>query len=298
MARSGDEAEATLPVRLALDSHKVFAANGDAMKPISRTAFYCCGVRMQDAEGSNPVCGDVYAKVFMNEDGLRILEAFKDETNPNASNVARHRIIDDFLREELLADPSLCVVIIGAGFDSRAYRLKGGTWVELDEPQVIAYKNERLPVSDCENELQRIAVDFSTDSLEEKLAPFSNRSPVAVVIEGVFMYLEEEVIGQLLQTLRRLFPRHKLICDLLDREFFENYGRTLHEKITGMGTSFKFTSDNPEEIFLGNGYSRKERVSIVEKAVVLGSPEMPKSVLETLLPTLPGGYAIYVFEAR
>ena len=62
------------------------------MKPISRTAFYCCGVRMRDAERSNPVCDDVYAKAFMNEDGLRILEAFKDETNPNASNVARHRI--------------------------------------------------------------------------------------------------------------------------------------------------------------------------------------------------------------
>ena len=105
------------------------------MKPISRTAFYSCGVRMQDAERSTSVCGDSYAKAFMNEEGLRILEAFQDETSPNASNVARHRIIDDFLRQELLANPSLCVVIIGAGFDSRAFRLKGGTWVELDEPQ-------------------------------------------------------------------------------------------------------------------------------------------------------------------
>ena len=52
------------------------------MKPISRTAFYCCGVRMQDAEASAPVCGDAYAKVFMNEDGLRIQEAFKDEVKP------------------------------------------------------------------------------------------------------------------------------------------------------------------------------------------------------------------------
>jgi len=236
---------------------------------------------MQDAERSNPVCGDIYAKAFMNEDGLRILEAFKDETKPNASNVARHRIIDDFLRQQLLADPSLCVVIIGAGFDSRAFRLKGGAWVELDEPQVIAYKNERLPVANCENELHRIPIDFSADSLEEKLSSFSIGSPIAVVIEGVFAYLEEEVIGQLLQTLRRLFPRHKLICDLMSREFFENYGRTLHEKIIGMGTSFKFTADNPEEVFLANGYGLTARVSIVERAVVFESPEIPKIVLET-----------------
>jgi len=69
------------------------------MKPISKTAFYCCGVRMQDAKRDKPVCGDTYAKVFMNEQGLQILEAFKDETRPNISNVGRHRIIDDLLRK-------------------------------------------------------------------------------------------------------------------------------------------------------------------------------------------------------
>lgn len=267
------------------------------MKPISKTAFYCCGIRMRDAESSKPVCGDTYAKVFMNEDGLRILEAFKDETRPNASNVARHRIIDDFLRKELLANPTLCVVIIGAGFDSRGFRLQGGTWVELDEPQVIAYKNERLPASDCKNELHRIPIDFSTDSLEEKLSSFSGRTPVVVVIEGVFMYLDEDAISQLLQTLHRLFPRHKLICDLMNRKFFEKYSRTIHEKMTGLGTSFKFTVDNPEDLFLQNGYSRTGLVSIVESAVEFQSIKIPKIILKTLLRTLARGYAIYVFEA-
>src|SRR5258705_5063826 len=113
------------------------------MKPISKTAFYCCGIRMQDAERTNSVCGDIYAKAFMNEEGFRILEAFKDETSPNASNVARHRIVDDFLRQELLANPSLCVLIIGAGFDSRGFRLKGRAWGKIAEHQVIAHKNKR-----------------------------------------------------------------------------------------------------------------------------------------------------------
>ena len=56
---------------------------------------------MRDAERDQPVCGDVCAKTFMNEEGLRVLEKFKDEAAPNSSNVARHRIIDDFLRREL-----------------------------------------------------------------------------------------------------------------------------------------------------------------------------------------------------
>ena len=219
------------------------------MKPISKTAFYCCGVRMRDAERDKPVCDDTYAKVFMNEQGLQILEAFKDETRPNTSNVARHRIIDDLLRQELLANPNLTVVIIGAGFDTRAFRLKGGTWTELDEPQVIAYKDERLPASTSDNELHRISIDFATDSLEQKLASFSGRSPVTVVIEGVILYLEQGTVEILLQTLGRLFPRHKLICDLMTRDFLEKNATTIHEKLTGMGATFKFTMDDPEQLF-------------------------------------------------
>ena len=268
------------------------------MNPISQTAFYCCGVRMRDAESARPVCGDVYAKVFMNEDGLRILEKFKDEVNPNTSNVARHRVIDDLLRDELAVNPNLRVVIIGAGFDSRAYRLQGGTWIELDEPQVIAYKNERLPVSESKNELHRIAIDFSTDSLEEKLAPFAGKDPAVVVIEGVFMYLEQETIRQLLQTLHRLFPEHKLICDLMTRKFFAKYGRTIHEKLTGMGAIFKLTADNPEELFLQNGYRRVACFSIVEKAAEYQSRKIPKIIARTFLRTLTSGYAIYVFASR
>jgi methyltransferase (TIGR00027 family) len=266
------------------------------MKPISKTAFYCCGVRMQDAEREKPVCGDTYAKIFMNEQGLQILETFKDETRPNVSNVARHRIIDDLLREELRENPILTVVIIGAGFDTRALRLKGGTWIELDEPQVITYKNERLPAANSENELQRIAIDFSTDSLEQKLADFSGRSLVTVVIEGVLMYLEESAITQLLETLEKLFPRHRLICDLMTKEFFEKNANTIHEKLTGMGATFKFTIDNPEDVFLESGYRQLETIPVIEKSVLFEAGEIPADVWQTIQPTLPQGYSIHVFE--
>src|SRR6185503_3975274 len=200
------------------------------------------------------------------------------------------------LRHELTEHSNLTVVIIGAGFDTRAFRLKGGTWIEIDEPQVITYKEERLPAAKSENELHRISIDFATESLEEKLAAFSGRSPVTVVIEGVFMYLEEAAIDQLLQTLHRLFPRHKLICDLMNREFFEKNAGTIHEKLTGMGATFKFTLDNPEEVFVKNGYRQIEKIPIVERTVLLEAGEIPPSVWETVQPTLPQGYDIHVFK--
>ena len=268
------------------------------MKPISKTAFYCCGVRMQDAESSNPICGDVYAKSFMNDEGRRIFETFKDEVRPNGSNVARHRIVDDLLREELRGNPELRIVIIGAGFDSRAYRLKGGRWLELDEPQVIAYKNELLSPSTCDNALERIPIDFSSESVEEKLSSFATTDPMVVIIEGVFMYLEEEVIRQLLQTLRRVFPKHKLICDLMSRQFFEKYGRTIHQKITGLGASFKFTEKNPAKLFLDNNYELLGRISVTEKAMEFSPKKIPKIILRTFFRALTNGYSVYEFETR
>jgi methyltransferase (TIGR00027 family) len=252
---------------------------------------------MRDAEGPSPVCGDTYARLFMDEDGLQILAAFDDEPRPNASNVARHRIIDDILRSELAADPNLLVVIIGAGFDTRAYRLKGGTWVELDEPQVLAYKEARLPASQCENELRRIPVDFSADSLEEKLAPFAGHARTLVVVEGVLMYLDEGAIRKLLQTLHQLFPRHTLVCDLMNRRFFEKYGQTIHQKISGMGAPFRFTVDDPERVFLESGYRRAAKISVIEKSVEFQRAGLiPRLLLKTLLRPLAGGYAIHVFE--
>jgi methyltransferase (TIGR00027 family) len=267
------------------------------MKPISNTAFYCCGVRMQDAENEKPVCGDIYAKEFMDERGLNILSSFAAEKNPNAGNVARHRIIDDYLRKALSDNPELAVFIIGAGFDSRAYRLNGGRWIELDEPQIIAYKNERLPVEQCRNKLQRIAIDFETESLADKLQQFSTDQPVVLVFEGVFIYLPENVIQQNLRTLQSLFPEHALACDLMTEKFYKKYSHSLGKRIGKLGAGFMFTSQKPTEVFCNANYRIAEKHSVIGKAIEFGSIKVPMLIFKTFLKTLERGYSIYIFEA-
>jgi methyltransferase (TIGR00027 family) len=265
------------------------------MKPISNTAFYCCGVRMEDAERASPICGDIYAKVFMDEQGLQIYDFFKSEANTNISIIARHRIIDDLLRQALSVDPNQLVITIGAGFDSRPYRLGGGRWVELDEPQVVAHKDARLPVSACSNPLTRVAVDFLLDSLEEKLAAFACSEPVVFVIEGVFIYLDQEQMRKLFAVLHTLFPNHTLICDLVTRQLVEQYGSSLHQKIKKIGATFK-PVDDPWTIFTSSGYRFRELVSIIEKAVDFESARIPKFFLKFFLSPIASSNSIYVFE--
>lgn len=265
------------------------------MKPVSNMAFYCCGVRMQDATQDNSLCGDTYAKLFMNEYGQRIYDQFKQETVCNASIIVRHRIIDDLVRQMLLDQPDLCIVTIGAGFDSRPYRLRGGTWLELDEPAIIAFKNERLPVIECANPLRRIPIDFCADLLEEKLAQVPHGGPIVFILEGIFIYLNAKESKKILKIFSHLFPRHQVICDLVDRPMVESYGQGLHAIVKKMGACFK-AIDQPESIFSFSHYQARQIISVLERSVDLGVSQISRPFLRFFCNAEIKGNAVYVFE--
>jgi methyltransferase (TIGR00027 family) len=267
------------------------------MKPVSRTAFYCTGVRALDARRPNPACGDQYAERFMDEEAWRVFEPFRSFTGPNLSNATRHRIIDDLLRERLAARPGLLVVILGAGFDSRAFRLRGGRWLEVDEPQVFAWKEPRLPQTGCPNALTRLPMDFAVDSLADRLSPFAGSGAV-IVIEGVLYYLEESAIRQMLRTLGAAFPSAEILCDVMTREFFERYGRGIHQKIGGLGASFDLSWPPIETIFQQEGYRETRLISIPERAADLGQMPWPMKMFTRLARRFRNGYSIRVFAPR
>ncbi len=265
---------------------------------MSNTAYYCCGARFLDAESDNPVCGDNYAKIFMDQAGLEIFKRFDDKTleKGKIANATRHRIIDDLIRDTVKANPDAVFILIGAGFDTRAYRIPGGVWIEIDDPNLISMKNKRLPVSDCKNSLERIPYDYKVESLKDKLPPIKPEIPVTVVVEGVFFYLIENDIKQLLDALYIAFPNHTLICDLQTRKFFKKYNKLLSEIMNKLGSPFKISSEKPEEIFIRKSYEITEKISIIEKVVEFGKIRVPGILLKTVLKNLKYGYSIFVFN--
>jgi len=266
------------------------------MKPVSNTAFYCCGIRMRDAESPHPICGDRYARLFMDERGMEIFRRFGSERGPNLSNLARARYIDDLLRTRLAADPALRVVLIGCGFDSRAFRLHGGSWYELDEPQLIAYKNERLSASQAPNPLRRIPIDFSTDSLAQKLQPLASAAPTVFVIEGVTMYITAGSLRATLEVLKSLSPGHEVIADLMTRQFIDRYGRTIKRIIAELGAQM-IPGDVPWRPFEAAGYRQVSSAAVASLAFRYGGLGLLNPVWQFFMPVLFSGYTVQVFEA-
>jgi methyltransferase (TIGR00027 family) len=269
--------------------------------PISRTAFYCTGVRALDARSPRPLCGDRYAERFMDEEAWRLFAPFRHFRGPNGSNVVRHRILDDLLRSRLLVEPRLRVVIVGAGFDSRAFRLGGGRWVEVEEAPLLDYKEQRLPAAACPQPLQRIAIDFARDSLAEKLAPFAAEDPDApaiAVVEGVLMYLSEAQIRTLLGTLGRLFPHLEVACDVATQGFIRRFASRLQKRIGDLGASFA-TLDRPlEAIFADCGFEQRAFVSIPGRAAELRAVPAIERLVIRLWKTLRDGYTLRTFSRR
>ncbi len=118
--------------------------------------------------------------------------------------VSRERYIDDFLKT-CLAEGFEQVVILGAGFDTRAYRTSGIEKVrvfEVDHPATQSVKLKRLKkvVDPLPANVVFIPVDLDTQSLAECLFAkgYDERVKTLFIWQGVTMYLTAEGIDSTL----------------------------------------------------------------------------------------------------
>lgn len=125
--------------------------------------------------------------------------------------VARHRYMDDALLRA--ARRVRQVVLLGAGYDMRAYRfaheLRRCTVFEVDHPatatrkaRVLARRQKELP----DATVVRVQVDFETQSFRRALekAGFDSAQQTFFVWEGVSMYLSRAGVKATLETIRAM----------------------------------------------------------------------------------------------
>jgi methyltransferase (TIGR00027 family) len=265
------------------------------IEPLALTAFYCCALRAADAASPNPVCGDTFAARFMDDETLARLRPLLRFRGPSVSNVARHRIIDDIVRNAIQQNSALKIVILGAGLDTRAFRLKGGQWWELDDASLIAFKDERLPSHTAPNPLTRIAIDFKSADLREYLAPIASGGDTLVVLEGVSMYLPSAALTNTATAVRDALSDAPIVCDLMSPAFRRRFSKGLHRELQRLGAHFAPNPTHPRLAIEAAGYRLNSAISIVDRARQAGTVRIPSWLLNSLLRELRDGYAIHTF---
>jgi methyltransferase (TIGR00027 family) len=117
---------------------------------------------------------------------------------------ARERYIDDFLIA-CLREGLDQVVILGAGFDTRAYRIVGieKTHVfEVDHPDTQEVKLKRLvkALGKLPDHVTFVPVDFNTESLGERLlaSGYNEKGKTLFIWQGVVVYLTAQGVDSTL----------------------------------------------------------------------------------------------------
>jgi methyltransferase (TIGR00027 family) len=138
-------------------------------------------------------------------------------------NVVRLLHMDDVVRREA-ADGLDQLVILGAGYDTRAYRmgdqLGGARVFEVDLPAMSRDKRERLQgaIGSVPEEVRYVEVDFNSQDLFERLAEYGydESGRTLFVLSGVSMYLPETAVLKLFsQVASQSSPRASILFDYM-----------------------------------------------------------------------------------
>ena len=125
--------------------------------------------------------------------------------------ISRTRYIDDLIEKSTFANIEQ-YVILGAGYDSRAHRLKLPSKLkifEVDQSEVQELKRLRLPDNMPNREsITYVDIDFNHQFLKEQLinVGFDQNKSTIFTLEGVSQYISREALDATLKEVADLNP--------------------------------------------------------------------------------------------
>ncbi len=159
----------------------------------------------------------------------------------------RTMLLDRGTRDFLLRHPRGTVINLGAGLDTRYYRMNRkniSCWYDLDLPEVLSVREKFLPPSEQNLHIGASLFDYSW---MERIS-FQEKEPLLFIAEGILMYFPEEELRPLFREIAKRFPRSEMLLDTLPTFLVgrEKY----HDTIKNMGESvrFRWGVKNPQSL--------------------------------------------------
>jgi methyltransferase (TIGR00027 family) len=229
----------------------------------------------------------------------RLLIRGSEFTGPGlwANLACRKHFIDDKLKEALSDIRDIdAVVILGAGLDTRAYRVTRQVRIpvfEVDLPVNIARKAKtvRRVLGELPLSVRLAPLDFEHDDLLTSLAEHGYHTDYRAffVCEGVTQYLTESGVRRTLEGLRAAAPGSRLVFTYVRRHFIDGtdrYGtRTLYRNTRQRHQLWQFGLE-PDDVagFIGDyGWRLVEQAGpeeLVQRYVEPTGRKLPASQLE------------------
>ena len=177
----------------------------------------------------------------------------------NGAVVARVRFIDDYLNACIKKGLEQ-LVIIGAGYDTRAYRFNipdnGLRVFEVDQQATQQVKISKLKsfLTDIPVHVNFVSVDIEKEKLKDKLlaAGYDANKKTLFIMEGLVMYLTKAVFGELLTFIAGCTGKGSSVVfdylpeSMVDGSVRTREGRSMYRHVVKKGEPFRFGMDSEQ----------------------------------------------------
>jgi methyltransferase (TIGR00027 family) len=248
---------------------------------VSDTALWIAAYRALESGRPDAVFKDRLARKLAGARGFRMVAETPNAEAMAFAMVARTTAIDRLVYHAIERGATT-VINLGAGLDTRPYRMNlpaALSWIEVDFPDMISYKNTILKDEDPACRLQRLASDLSDDKGRKALFALLGKETnhALIITEGVIGYLANEQAAKLSKDLHDVNSFRHWIMDYSQGWFIKNAMKRKLDKKMLTHAPLKFSESDPIRFFGRQGWKVEENIFILDEADRLGR-KLPASV--------------------
>ncbi len=242
------------------------------MRDISATAHLVAMYRALASECPKTHCQDPFARLLAGGQGELLVEVLGEKQQGTTALAIRTAAIDQMLQHIIATEKISTVLNLGAGLDTRPYRLALPStlhWIEVDLPDILSYKEQKLEGVQPTCKLDRIKLDLTNVLLRQQLFAEINAAQrsVLVITEGLLAYLTEQQVAVLATDLQRQPQLRWWLFDLaspfLLQESRKNRGQQIFDQYFADGQpTFLFAPTAGTFFFQSYGWQVQEFRSI------------------------------------
>jgi methyltransferase (TIGR00027 family) len=243
------------------------------IRNISDTALWVAMYRAFESERSDALFHDPYARRMAGERGNQIVREIPFGQAIGWSMVVRTVLMDEIILR-CVAQGARCVVNLGAGLDTRAFRLELPAdlcWFDLDLPEMVAHRRACLKGETPTCNHTDIAVDLSDGTARKRVLASVHTSgdPVLLITEGLLVYLAPEQVASLARQIHAERLARWWVTDLVTPWLALSLGALWQSPLEAAGAPFRFAPFNGAEFFQPLGWREAEFRSIWDESLRL-----------------------------
>jgi methyltransferase (TIGR00027 family) len=241
----------------AMDGLDVRRARGSGpgsalMRTVSDTALWVAVYRAEESERQDALFRDPYARSMAGKRGQAIVDALPFGQSMGWSIVVRTAIMDAAILR-CIERGARTVLNLGAGLDTRAFRLKlprALHWLDVDFPAVTAYRRQCLGGAAPACRHAHVEADLRLAAERERvISDAAANGPLLVVTEGLLVYLAPEQVNEVAMQLRSEARTRWWLTDLITPLLKQTMGVIWSYQLNAAEASFQFAPDDARAYF-------------------------------------------------